>query len=216
MKICERHWTMLREGAERRGMAHLVARNGQEALQNAVLQLEGRERESQFDPLMVANNLIWAAALRRCGLALMVGDLCPVCEGIRSNDGVVDPVAGRVFTAAEEEAYWIDGPLDRVLADARVSGELPMEAEDFVYLMGWHDSRGTNLWLFETQVPQVYLVVEGARMDAGVTDDGCQYVAPIYDRITLIAPWGERVALTDECDHWDEWLRETITERCKE
>ena len=112
MKICPDHWTKLREAVKARGLWQYVAKDGHAAMQNIVLELEGREREAYFDPLMHAHNMIWSAALERCGLALMMGDKCPVCEGIAFNLALPD----NTYTPDAEEHYWIDGPADAVLA----------------------------------------------------------------------------------------------------
>jgi hypothetical protein len=128
VKICASHWEKLRAAVDARGMSALVAKDGHAAIENTVLELEGREKEAYFDPLMGANNMIWSAALERIGLDLMVGEKCPVCEGITWNlemtrlHGAHPSDHGKVFTAEEEERYWIDGPADAMLAVAREKG----------------------------------------------------------------------------------------------
>jgi len=129
MRICSGHWAQLRVGVEQRRMGHLVAKDAKQAFENTVLELEGRSQEAYPDVLMAANNMIWSRALELVGLSLMMGDLCPVCEGIKANAGVIDPKLGRVYTPEEEEAYWIDGPLDQLLKEAVAAGFMPASKE---------------------------------------------------------------------------------------
>jgi hypothetical protein len=124
MRFCQPHWDALRAAIDKRGLMALVAKDGAAALQNTVLELEGREKEAYYDPLMSAHWMIAGAAQQRIGLALLVGDLCPVCEGIKWNlahqaEHGIDAGVGRLMTQEDEERYWIDGPADAVLAEAR-------------------------------------------------------------------------------------------------
>lgn len=115
MKVCPSHWAKLRRAIDARGMTPLVARNGSEALERSVEELRGEAAEPSLDPLMAAHNMIVAAVIQRVGLQLFVGDQCPVCVGIKTNEGVIDPELERAYTAEEEESYWIDGPAGAVL-----------------------------------------------------------------------------------------------------
>jgi len=137
MRICPSHWDKLKAAIESRGLMHLVARDAQTAMQNIVLELEGRAQEAYFDPLMQANCMLMSAALRRGGIEMLMGDLCPVCEGIKWNlakqaaDGP-DPNwnGGVAATEADEERYWIDGPSDAVLAIAVAKGLVAIPPEE--------------------------------------------------------------------------------------
>lgn len=123
MKFCQPHWDKLRAAVESRGLGHLIAANGRDAHARAVAELQGRSERDDFDPLMAAHWMIVHAVQQRIGLALFFGeDVCPVCEGIKTNEGVVDPKLGRVYTPEEEESYWIDGPANAVLDEARRLG----------------------------------------------------------------------------------------------
>lgn len=123
MKFCQRHWDTLRVAVESRGLGHLIAANGRDAHARAVAELQGHAERDDFDPLMNAHWMIVSVVQQRIGLALFFGeDICPVCEGIKTNEGVVDPKLNRIYTPEEEESYWIEGPADAVLAEARRLG----------------------------------------------------------------------------------------------
>lgn len=135
MKICTDHWSKLRAAIDVRGLTQYIAKDGRIAAQNLVLELEGREAEAYYDPLMAAHNMIFAGALERIGLSLMVGDKCPVCEGVKYNledqeiNGV-DPRYGRLLTTEDEEKYWIDGPADAVLEICLSKGMKPSKSSE--------------------------------------------------------------------------------------
>jgi len=66
-------------------MGHLGARNPEGAIERIKEELKGEDNPETFDPLMAANNMIWAAGLREGGLYLMGRDekgneYCPLCE----------------------------------------------------------------------------------------------------------------------------------------
>ena len=130
MKACSKHWQMLRAAIEERGLSHLVAKDGHAAMEPMVLQLEGREREAMFDPLMSAYWMIVSAATARVGLSLYAGgdEQCPVCVGVAWNlakqaalGADPDYNGGNPTTEADEERYWIDGPANaqRVIAEEK-------------------------------------------------------------------------------------------------
>jgi len=88
MKICAEHWQICRDAIEERGMSALVARDGKEAVENAVEELRGGE--APFDPLMSMNWFWSGQAIHNGGLYLMAvdaeanpnndGHYCPICE----------------------------------------------------------------------------------------------------------------------------------------
>lgn len=78
MKMCQPHWDAIRKEVERSGLSHLVAKDGRQAMDNMVAEIEGRE--SDFDPLMAANWAIFSAYLQDVGLGAMVGEVCPLCK----------------------------------------------------------------------------------------------------------------------------------------
>lgn len=115
MQMCEKHWTMLREAIEARGLTPFIAKDGQEAMQQAIDQIEGDD--THYDPLAASNWLITGRALEMGGLYLMSGDYCPVCEVMKhmSQTPIVPggPPAGEAWV----EKHWIEGPADAALAE---------------------------------------------------------------------------------------------------
>lgn len=101
MKICQLHWDKLRTAIKEKGLDHLGAKTGQDAIRNIVTELEGREAENDYDPLMSCNWMIMNQSLKVYGFAAMDGDKCPVCVAIQAyeNDWIYGPVG-----AAYEEA----------------------------------------------------------------------------------------------------------------
>lgn len=107
MKMCQPHWEKIRKAINDRGMGHLGAKTGKQAMANAITELEGRSAENGFDPLMGCNNMIWSQALKILGLGLMSNnpdgsEKCPVCEAMIAY-----------------ERWWIDGPADVMLKEAK-------------------------------------------------------------------------------------------------
>lgn len=110
MQICQPHWDRLRTAIKERGLNHLGAQTGRDAVRNAVTELEGRGDENEFDPLMACNNMIMANGLRILGLGVMAvkedgTHFCPICE------------ATKVY-----EEQWITGPSDSALQLAKEKG----------------------------------------------------------------------------------------------
>lgn len=108
MKICPGHWGKLRAALDARGIGHLGAKSGEEAVSNITEQLEGGS--PAYDPLMDCNNMIWSRGLEAGGLYLMGqkedgSHYCPICEAISHGAG--------------DEKFWIDGPADAVLGHCR-------------------------------------------------------------------------------------------------
>lgn len=136
MKFCQGHWDKLRAAIDQRGLTPLVAKDGRMAMQNTVLELEGRADEAQFDPLMNAHWMIVGRALDLGGMYLMGstpegGEYCPVCEVMKHPESCAEPV-----TAEQIEDYWINGPhvdeldaLDRTLVGHVSPWEMPDQSE---------------------------------------------------------------------------------------
>lgn len=110
MRICQTHWDKLRAAIDARGISHLGAKTGEEAMEDMKAAMEGREHD--YDPLMDCNWMITTKALELGGLWLMGMDehgeeFCPICEAVR---------------AGAPEDHWIDGPADEALAECRRRG----------------------------------------------------------------------------------------------
>lgn len=74
MKFCQPHWRKLSTAIRDRGLWHLVATSGQEA----VLHM----RAESFEPLIGAHNTIMSNAIQTLGLF----EGCPVCELKKHDD----------------------------------------------------------------------------------------------------------------------------------
>ncbi len=130
MMICPTHWQQMRDAVEERGMTHLVARNGKEAVDNLVAEAEGHK--PAFDPLMAMNNNFWSAALEHGGLGVMgvpeddhpliaatttdakgMRHFCPLC------------LARELGAQPETDQQWIRGCADAMLKHARGEGLMP-------------------------------------------------------------------------------------------
>ena len=110
MRICQPHWDRIRKALDDRGIGHLGAKSGAEAVRAIVTELEGRAAENDFDPLMGCNNMIFAEGLKRCGLVLMTpkedgSERCPICESME-----------------QYAEWWIQGPADAMFKEAKEKG----------------------------------------------------------------------------------------------
>ena len=119
MKFCQPHWDALRRAIDDRGLSHLVARDGAAAAELLRAQAEGEAGPEAYDPLMAAHNMIASWAVENGGLAMLQGDLCPVCEGMRRVTGVAPE---------EVERDLLTGPPDAALDYCREHGLVGGEA----------------------------------------------------------------------------------------
>jgi hypothetical protein len=122
MKICQTHWDKLKSAIDDRGIGHLGAKSGEQALDNAVEEIEGRPAD--FDPIMSCNYMIWNHALEMGGLYLMGkkdddSDFCPICEAVAHKPD--DSEAQWV------EDYWIQGPAEAAMKECRERGLAPQQ-----------------------------------------------------------------------------------------
>ena len=114
MKICTKHWDMLKAALELRGILHLAHKSGEELVEYIQRSAEGVTGD--YDPLFDCNNMITCNALQSGGLYLMgkppEGEhFCPICEAVAHNCG--------------SEAFWLDSPADASLAYCREQGLVP-------------------------------------------------------------------------------------------
>lgn len=103
MKICNDHWTGMREAIEHRGLGGLVSKSGEAAMDAEVRKIEEANRSGKvsdqtlketFDPLMSMHWHYTNNALQCGGLYLLSqkedgGDYCPVCEFEKHQSGFV-------------------------------------------------------------------------------------------------------------------------------
>lgn len=122
MKICQKHWDMLRQAIKDRGLDHFGARNSDEVLENIQEELKGGKAE--YDPLMDCNTMIWSQALKMGGAYLMEqkadgSAYCPICEALTHQ--IAEP--GK--TKDDQERWWINGPADAALTHCQELGLVP-------------------------------------------------------------------------------------------
>lgn len=114
MKFCQPHWDKLRVAVmETRGLGHLVASNGRDAMARTIADLKGDADVSDYDPLTSCFWMIHSKAIEFWGFAMLAGEDCPICISMR------DGVRPADMTATEAESWWIDGPADSVLKYCR-------------------------------------------------------------------------------------------------
>lgn len=90
MRFCQEHWNMLRKAIEKRGLASLVAPDGETAAMQLQDQISKEEvTKTNFDPLMSAH---WAIARNVMGIMSSAGVNPLYLMG--SDDTPEDPVEG--------------------------------------------------------------------------------------------------------------------------
>jgi hypothetical protein len=136
MKMCMPHWTALRAAIDARGLAALVADNGEKAAANVASELADGQTIDNFDPLMGAHNAILSNALDAAGAVILFAapdgsDVCPLCYlndraryvwdagvayGMKPGDKCrcADPTCTATFPA-QPDTY--DGWIDRAADD---------------------------------------------------------------------------------------------------
>lgn len=76
MKCCQVHWAALRAAIRERGLERFVANGGAEAMRRTVA--------GEFEPLLMANHVLFGMALEHGGLNVLYAkpdgsEHCPVC-----------------------------------------------------------------------------------------------------------------------------------------
>lgn len=116
MKFCQAHWDQLRDAIKTRGIWPLVARNGMEAAERFVEELEGKASDASWDPLMAAHWAIGGRATEILGLYIFGTEVCPVCEVLTVHDS---KPCEHGCTHDDVEKRWIEGPADAMLKHVR-------------------------------------------------------------------------------------------------
>lgn len=97
MRMCQKHWDMIRARLKELGVDHLGAKTGEEARAAIITEMEGRGAENEFDPLMSCNNMIFEQGLKRNGPEMLLpepAEQCPICLALKQY----------------EVQFWINGP----------------------------------------------------------------------------------------------------------
>lgn len=117
MNFCQPHWERLKPAITSRGLGDFVAKDGAEATRQVAKALANPDvlHLEDFDPLMAANNMIFSAAMRARGLAMLQpnedGSMpCPLCVAAGPHDG--NWIDGAATEAAEMVAELRLGPVD--------------------------------------------------------------------------------------------------------
>lgn len=121
MQFCQAHWDYLRGAIETRGLSHLVARSGEEAVANEVAALEGRTEDVRWDPLMTAHWNLVRVVMERVGPSLLFGNDCPMCL-VQSSYEWYDREGKERPPEAHDAHWWMDDCCDAMLAHAREQG----------------------------------------------------------------------------------------------
>jgi hypothetical protein len=127
MRMCEKHWAMLREAVVVRGMWHLVAKDDEEAMARTVTEMraveQGGRGTASYEPLLSMMWMIYGRAMRHMGYLLHGPDVerglpdCPICEAVRRHPANCPHCGDQ-----DHERLWIDGPADAALAEAKRLG----------------------------------------------------------------------------------------------
>lgn len=118
MRCCDKHWSMMRQAVEDRGMTHLI-KTAQENVEAAKDQFNNNRGPvaDEYDPLMSMWWMVAGRAIQMGGMYLMQPgeEFCPVCEAIENLTGVpglkIDGVDVE-STGENVEKSWIHGPAD--------------------------------------------------------------------------------------------------------
>lgn len=126
MKMCDKHWPMLRKAIEDEGLGKFIGNSDSvRAEVEAAAAGEPLEDSKGFDPLFRANSMIMSAAVKNGGLYLLTGDYCPICEAIKHTSGT--PREGETEPAGEEwvERHWTVGVAQSIRGYMSSLGLLP-------------------------------------------------------------------------------------------
>lgn len=104
IKMCIKHWNMLKDEINKQGLRKFVSKTGEEVMDK----LEGDQEDIEnFDPLINAN-------IRLCGMLISevqrhgddIAEGCPVCRstnhGLKETDWIGDAVADQHDYAVEK------------------------------------------------------------------------------------------------------------------
>ena len=118
MRICDAHWTELKQALEERGLMKLVSGSGEKATRVIEGQLQGDDSNEAYDPLLAANFAIWNNGLQAVGMGLMAPDApCPLCFlNECAEKGCGDPDCKKVHHNGSD---WIQFAANDQLEEAR-------------------------------------------------------------------------------------------------
>ena len=121
MQMCQLHWAALRDAIKERGLDHLVAQSGLEAVEYLKREIEGTKTLIEYDPLMSANGMIWNLAVHVMGLQIIAPDeegkpQCPVCA-LQSYDYISAAADGALHHARKTGLVTSEVPSKYMMPD---------------------------------------------------------------------------------------------------
>jgi hypothetical protein len=120
MRVCDRHWNLLKDAIEKRGLSHLIAKSGVEAARNMAAELQGEDTLANYDPLMASH---WAIVGNCMDLIGKAGG-----DPLYLMGATDDPVVG--YGKQYEDRTWPHCPLCYVNLAHEVScGGCPLDQE---------------------------------------------------------------------------------------
>lgn len=134
MKMCQKHWDMLRVEVVEQGMGEWIAQDGETAAAQLADALSRHEvTKVNYDPLMDCHMMVMNRAVGIAGVVVMTEEFgCPICffNGRRNPDGscpCTNPgCPGKAPGSVPDFETWIKGP------DSCVLG-----AKEFMAKQGW-------------------------------------------------------------------------------
>ena len=113
MKICDTHWQALRKAIDDRGLTRFISKDGEQASQNMVAQLQGEDTKDHYDPLMAAVFAIWGNAIEAFGLDIMRPEApCPLCVLDQHVKECTDEGCTMKQSGSDWIGYAADGQID--------------------------------------------------------------------------------------------------------
>lgn len=110
MRLCPKHWDMLRAALKTLGLDKLGPQTGEEMIGDRLRELTTGQKP-EFDPVMKSITMMYHYAIDQCGEEPLADkEACPVCVALSLNIG--------------DEAYWIEGPAKAVHEYAEAKGFL--------------------------------------------------------------------------------------------
>lgn len=92
MKMCQKHWDMMRQEVVDQGLGDWVAKDGETMAMQLTDQIKkgGEHTAVNYDPLMAAHQMILSRCMDMIGLGVLNPDFgCPICRfnEMRTEDG---------------------------------------------------------------------------------------------------------------------------------
>ena len=129
MKMCDKHWEVIKEETKKNGLWHRVAKDTNELAERSEKFRKGEIPEKEaFEPLIQVCMMIYREAAHIGGPYLMDQkedgtDYCPICEAMEHSQGKSDD-DGHIYTKEEIEKIWTVDACTAVKEQAKELGVL--------------------------------------------------------------------------------------------